>query len=103
MNAVENRVIVTVSLGADRTWRMTKKPPRGAKAQAKRDRTKIDAPEIHRWTLKNGSLLVMQGNCQQEWYHEIPKEQKVKQGRIVSTGAVGACRPREWLTTRLPE
>lgn len=37
-----------------------------------------------RWTLENGSLLVMQGDVQKNFTHEIPKEAKVKEPRIVS-------------------
>lgn len=81
---MENRVIVTVSLGADRSWIMTRRPPRGAKASAKKGGPKLPPAESHRWTIEDGSLLVMQGDCQKEWYHEIPKEKKITTGRIVS-------------------
>lgn len=64
--SVENKVILTVSLGAPRTWVMTKRPPRGAKAAAKKTNTKLPPQESHRWTVGNGSLLLMQGECQQD-------------------------------------
>lgn len=88
---MENRVIVTVSLGADRTWIMTRRPPRGAKASAKKGGPKLPAAESHRWTIEDGSLLVMQGDCQKEWYHEIPKEKKITTGRIVSVCGRSGC------------
>jgi alkylated DNA repair dioxygenase AlkB len=74
MSIVENKVIVTVSLGAPRTWIMQEKKQRGS----------ADQGEKHKWILENGSLLVMQGSVQQTYTHEIPKEPKVKQSRIVS-------------------
>ncbi|SPO20715.1 uncharacterized protein UTRI_00191 [Ustilago trichophora] len=79
---LENKVIVTVSLGADRSWIMERKQPRGNKAkeqQGGHDRVK------KRWTLAAGSLLVMQGQTQKFYTHEIPKELKVKGPRISIT------------------
>ncbi|SYW76685.1 uncharacterized protein UBRO2_01522 [Ustilago bromivora] len=76
---IENKVIVTVSLGADRSWIMERKQPRGSKgAIEEKDKVK------KRWTLAGGSLLVMQGQTQNFYTHEIPKELKVKGPRIVS-------------------
>ncbi|KAF8149091.1 hypothetical protein B0H34DRAFT_668001 [Crassisporium funariophilum] len=37
------------------------------------------------WVLASGSLLVMQGETQRYWKHEIPKELKVREGRISLT------------------
>lgn len=71
---VENKVIVTVSLGAPRTWIMQEKKPRGSTEVGNR----------YKWILENGSLLVMQGDVQKRYTHEIPKEAKVKESRIVS-------------------
>ncbi|PWN20644.1 hypothetical protein BCV69DRAFT_259778 [Microstroma glucosiphilum] len=82
---LENKVIVTLSLGAPRTWVMTKRPPKGAQAAAKRNGVKLAKTETHKWTVEAGSLLLMQGKCQEEWYHEIPKERKIKEGRISVT------------------
>ncbi len=81
---IENKVIVTVSLGADRSWIMERKAPRGqrAKEAAQEGEDKIKK----RWTLAGGSLLVMQGQTQKYYTHEIPKELKVKGPRIVSSG-----------------
>lgn len=74
---IENKVIVTVSLGADRSWIMERKAPRGQKVDK-------DEKIRRRWTLKGGSLLVMQGATQKHYTHEIPKELKIKEPRIVS-------------------
>ena len=79
---IENKVIVTVSLGADRSWIMERKQPRGQKASSPQDKIK------KRWTLGGGSLLVMQGQTQKFYTHEIPKELKVKGPRIVSDIAI---------------
>ncbi|KLO13836.1 hypothetical protein SCHPADRAFT_811863, partial [Schizopora paradoxa] len=65
-------VITSLSLGAERTFVMTpNKNNPGA--------------STHKWTLANGSLLVMRGKTQDNWKHEIPKEPKVKGGRVSLT------------------
>jgi alkylated DNA repair dioxygenase AlkB len=69
---LENRVIATVSLGAERTFIM-------------RHRTIKGNEGVKKWKLANGSLFVMQGDTQRFWKHEIPKEPKVKGGRISLT------------------
>lgn len=76
----ENKVIVTVSLGAERAWVMEEKgrglgDKKGHRGQKKK----------HKWTLANGSLLVMQGDVQRCYTHEIPKQATVKQPRISIT------------------
>lgn len=82
---VENKVIVTVSLGADRTWIMERKKARGKAAKTDQGAMEEEAQsERKKWTLENGSLLVMQGATQYNWTHEIPKEAKIKEPRIVS-------------------
>lgn len=65
---------MTVSLGAPRTWIMQEKKSKGSS----------EIGNKHKWVLENGSLLVMQGKVQQTYTHEIPKEAKVKDSRIVS-------------------
>ena len=75
---IENKVIVTVSLGVDRSWIMERKQPRKAQALDPKDKIK------KRWTIAGGSLLVMQGQTQKYYTHEIPKELKIKGPRIVS-------------------
>ena len=66
---LENRVIATVSIGAERTFIMRHKGNKSVK----------------KWMLADGSLFVMQGDTQRFWKHEIPKEPKIKEGRISLT------------------
>lgn len=69
-----------------------KAPPRTTKA-AKLAQASLDPPPAEsagpvlrkKWILANGSLVVMQGDTQSHWKHEIPKEPKVKEGRISLT------------------
>ncbi|KAF8071471.1 2OG-Fe(II) oxygenase [Lyophyllum atratum] len=78
---LENRVIASVSLGAPRTFIMTHDAP-------KRPKSTMESPTLVRkkgWILDPGSLVVMQGDTQRFWKHEIPKEPKVKEGRISLT------------------
>ncbi|RDB26076.1 DNA oxidative demethylase ALKBH2 [Hypsizygus marmoreus] len=104
---LENRVIASVSLGAPRTFIMTHDAPKRAKHTSRQKRKarvtsletsdppippdlddlKINKPTAKRkqWTLNSGSLIVMQGDTQRFWKHEIPKEPKVKDGRISLT------------------
>lgn len=65
----EENVIAAVSLGAERTFIFTHK---NSKARTK-------------FVLGNGSLLVMKGETQKHYKHEIPKELKVSEGRISLT------------------
>lgn len=69
---LENRVIATMSLGGERTFIM-------------RHRTIKGGEGIQKWKLQAGSLCVMQGDAQRFWKHEIPKEPKIKEGRISLT------------------
>lgn len=71
-DSLENRVIATVSLGVERTFIM-------------RHRTIKGENGLRRWKLRNGSMFVMQGDTQRFWRHEIPKEPKIKEGRISLT------------------
>ena len=71
-DGLENRIIATVSVGAERTFIM-------------RHRTIKGECGVKKWTLGNGSLFVMQGDTQRFWKHEIPKEPKIKEGRISLT------------------
>ncbi|KAL9936896.1 hypothetical protein V8E36_004131 [Tilletia maclaganii] len=87
----ENLCIATVSLGAERRWVMERvkerKSSSGKAGGRKRKAEKLveSLPQRKEWTLKNGSLLVMQGDTQQLYTHEIPKEPKVKDLRISLT------------------
>lgn len=67
-------VIASLSLGAKRTFIMHPYMSNGEK--------KVVGAEVKRWVLGNGSLLVMQGDTQENWKHEIPKEPKIEEGRI---------------------
>ena len=71
----ENRVIASVSFGAPRTFIMTYDKPSAARlARTGPSSTdSLDSEEKQKWTLANGSLVVMQGTTQQYWKHEIPK------------------------------
>ncbi|KAJ1308296.1 hypothetical protein OPQ81_004010 [Rhizoctonia solani] len=75
----ENKVIASVSLGAVRTFIMS------PKATARNKDGKSASGGIKRWELANGSLLVMQGDTQKNWKHEIPKQPKITKGRISLT------------------
>ena len=74
--AVENQVIVTVSLGAPRLWIMRERAPRGAKKDAAANDELLEK----RWRLASGSVLVMQGDVQRRFTHEIPREPKKSAG-----------------------
>lgn len=39
----------------------------------------------HKWKLSPGSLVVMQGETQKRWKHEIPREKEIKAGRVSLT------------------
>ncbi|KAF8730025.1 2OG-Fe(II) oxygenase superfamily, partial [Rhizoctonia solani] len=75
----ENKVIASVSLGAVRTFIMSPKSASRSKG------SKSKPVEAKRWDLANGSLVVMQGQTQVNWKHEIPKQPKITQGRISLT------------------
>ncbi|GAA6010529.1 hypothetical protein JCM11491_006982 [Sporobolomyces phaffii] len=111
----ENRVIASLSLGAPRTFIMEHdKPPSDAPASSKKpirakakaaskqkaddqtvkpdplpaaERDDDDREQLYykKWILENGSLVVMQGETQAKWKHQIPKELKVKESRISLT------------------
>ncbi|KAF9477711.1 hypothetical protein BDN70DRAFT_914008 [Pholiota conissans] len=114
---LENKVIASVSLGAPRTFIMTRDKrskmgrapptasneslPTSAPSQSQKrrkvsdesahiddieDRASTSTPvERKSWILQPGSLVVMQGDTQRYWKHEIPREPKVKEPRISLT------------------
>ncbi|KDN39020.1 hypothetical protein K437DRAFT_259223 [Tilletiaria anomala UBC 951] len=94
---LENKVIVTVSLGAARTFILERKKPRGSKQATLSARGPADTPspklkssydsdsQHKKIILGNGSLLVMQGYTQHNYTHEIPKERRIKDPRISIT------------------
>ncbi|KAF8577193.1 hypothetical protein K439DRAFT_1418431 [Ramaria rubella] len=69
----QNNVIACLSVGAQRTFIFTpdKKCPGNPRPQS--------------LVLQRGSLLIMQGDTQKNWKHEIPKEPSIKEGRISVT------------------
>lgn len=62
----ENAFIVSVSFGATRDFVFTHKI------------TKEKVSMI----LKSGSVVLMGGDCQKNWKHEVPKRLKIKEPRI---------------------
>ncbi|KAK9899207.1 hypothetical protein P389DRAFT_45420 [Cystobasidium minutum MCA 4210] len=74
---LENLCIASISLGAVRDFILTHKQPRGKDENKERYRKRFE--------LANGSLVIMQGDTQKYWKHEIPKQLKVKEGRISLT------------------
>lgn len=62
----KNPVIASLSFGATRKFRL------------KHNETK----EVVNYELTNGSLLIMSGECQHFWKHEVPKQKKIQEGRI---------------------
>lgn len=77
---LENRVIASVSVGAERTFHMEYAAPRpratkgkAAKASDAADDNDNVKASKKKWLLKNGSLVVMQGETQRYWKHAIPK------------------------------
>ncbi|CAD6900175.1 unnamed protein product [Tilletia controversa] len=78
----ENLCIASLSLGAERRWIMERVRRKGVAAGGEGGGA---IPTRKEWTLANGSLLVMQGDTQQLYTHEIPKETKIKDMRISLT------------------
>ncbi len=62
-----NPIIASISLGAERFFHL---------------RNKADKTQKHRILLENGSLLLMKGETQHHWQHQIPKTSKRIEGRI---------------------
>ncbi|KLT43465.1 hypothetical protein CC85DRAFT_244040 [Cutaneotrichosporon oleaginosum] len=82
----ENLIIASLSLGAARSFVMTPRmPPRAAGGEGEERRRELEARETVRFTMQDRSLVVMQGKTQDYWKHEIPKERRVKEGRISLT------------------
>ncbi|ORX36822.1 hypothetical protein BD324DRAFT_651303 [Kockovaella imperatae] len=87
---LNNLVIASISLGAKRTFIMSPRLPNRAgrnrgSGLSDIDELSLQSRENKKWTLNNGSLVVMQGRTQEFWKHEIPKEPKIKTGRISLT------------------
>ncbi|CAG8772381.1 24054_t:CDS:1, partial [Gigaspora margarita] len=67
---VPQGIIASVSFGTQRTFIF---------------KNKSDKKLKHKLILENGSMLIMKGTTQQFWKHTIPKEKKIKDGRISLT------------------
>ena len=63
----KNPVIASLSLGAERLFHLKHKSIKTLK---------------HKLTLQNGSLLLMKGDTQHHWLHQIPKTKKLIDKRI---------------------
>ena len=66
--------VMTISFGAERTFRIRHDPKQGKGTLAKVD-----------YKVKSNSFLIMGGNFQEEFKHEIPKTKKVLSSRISIT------------------
>jgi alkylated DNA repair dioxygenase AlkB len=62
-----NPVIASVNFGAQRRFLL---------------RRKDDLQEVIEIALKHGSLLIMGGEIQHHWKHQVPKEKKIKEHRL---------------------
>ena len=62
-----NPVIASVNFGAQRRFLL---------------RRKDDHQEVIEIALKHGSLLIMRGEIQHHWKHQVPKEKKIKEHRL---------------------
>ncbi|WVQ99252.1 hypothetical protein IAU59_006384 [Kwoniella sp. CBS 9459] len=100
---LNNLVIASVSVGAERTFIMSPRMPSKARqarvAMSNEGQRGLGSNDLRvdlhdekltgrknvKWVLGNGSLVVMQGRTQEFWKHEIPKEPSVKSGRISLT------------------
>ncbi|MCX8081048.1 MAG: alpha-ketoglutarate-dependent dioxygenase AlkB [Bacteroidia bacterium] len=63
----KNPILASVSLGAERKFRYFHKTENALK---------------YHIMLRHGDLLIMKGAMQHHWFHEIPKEKKVKYPRL---------------------
>lgn len=63
----ENPIIASVSLGGPRKFQL---------------RTTSDHSMRHEIMLEHGSLIIMKGNSQHRWQHQIPKSSEVEMARI---------------------
>ena len=62
----KNPIIASLSLGVTRKFNL----------KHKKSKT------LHKMTLTNGSLLIMSGDTQNNWYHSVPKQKKATAERI---------------------
>ncbi|KAK3022661.1 hypothetical protein RJ639_045427 [Escallonia herrerae] len=75
--------IASVSFGCDREFLLKKKPRTKREGERPSKRPKmIEHPDQHSFMLKHGSLLLMQGHTQRDWFHSVPKRAKAEAVRI---------------------
>ncbi|KAK3010030.1 hypothetical protein RJ639_010993 [Escallonia herrerae] len=80
--------IASVSFGCDREFLLKKKPSKkfqGKKGEGERPSKRpkmIEHPDQHSFMLKHGSLLLMRGYTQRDWFHSVPKRAKAEAVRI---------------------
>ncbi|KAK2984234.1 hypothetical protein RJ640_010193 [Escallonia rubra] len=80
--------IASVSFGCDREFLLKKKPSKkfqGKNREGERPSKRpkmIEHPDQHSFMLKHGSLLLMRGYTQRDWFHSVPKRAKAEAVRI---------------------
>lgn len=82
--------IASVSFGCEREFFLKRKPNKASKVPEKsrgdepvsKRLKKSNHDDQHSFTLKHGSLLVMQGYTQRDWVHSVPKRAKAEATRI---------------------
>uniref|UniRef100_A0A1J3GPR3 Alpha-ketoglutarate-dependent dioxygenase alkB-like protein 2 n=1 Tax=Noccaea caerulescens TaxID=107243 RepID=A0A1J3GPR3_NOCCA len=79
--------IASVSFGCERDFVLKKKESTHEKTgdgggPAKKKLKKSSKEDQHSFTLKHGSLLVMRGYTQRDWFHSVPKRAKAEGTRI---------------------
>ncbi|WRT66185.1 uncharacterized protein IL334_003138 [Kwoniella shivajii] len=87
---LNNLVIASVSLGAERTFIMSPRLPNKSGKNVGKSfphdlQDELKQRKNVKWVLGNGSLVIMQGKTQEFWKHEIPKEPSIQKGRISLT------------------
>ncbi|XP_077237605.1 oxidoreductase, 2OG-Fe(II) oxygenase family protein [Tasmannia lanceolata] len=74
--------IASVSFGCEREFLLRRKPSKTSQVQLTGKRAKENRMDQHSFLLKHGSLLVMRGYTQRDWYHSVPKRAKADAVRI---------------------
>jgi len=69
--------VALVSLGSPRTLAMRPTAATSTKAPKTAETTRSTPATRYRWRLGHGDLLVMNGACQRNWEHCVPKERAV--------------------------
>ena len=67
VRGLDSTTIASVSFGAERFFDL---------------RNKTDSKDSHRFVLSPGSLMIMEGDCQEKYKHQVPMQKKVKGVRI---------------------